>query len=78
MEQLDDKPRVGPGQNDLRTVRALLDGRFNVAFEDVRQVYLSALRHRVLLNFEAQAENLNADSLLQQILDAVPETIGRA
>ena len=37
-------------------VRALLDGRYNVSFEDLRRVYLPGLRHRVLLNFEAQAE----------------------
>ena len=37
-------------------VRALLEGRYNVSFEDVRRVYLPALRHRVILNFEAQAE----------------------
>jgi len=56
-------------------VRALLDGRYNVSFEDIRQVFLPALRHRVLLNFEAQAENISADTILQQILGAVPETI---
>ena len=39
-------------------VRALLEGRYNVSFEDIRQVYLPALRHRILLNFEAQAENI--------------------
>ena len=37
-------------------VRALLEGRYNVSFEDVRRVYLPAMRHRVILNFEAQAE----------------------
>src|SRR5262249_49776303 len=36
-------------------VRALLEGRYNASFEDVRRVYLPALRHRILLNFEAQA-----------------------
>ena len=39
-------------------VRALLEGRYNVSFEDVRRVYLPALRHRVILNFEAQAEEV--------------------
>ena len=39
-----------------RKVRALLGGRYNVSFEDVRRVYLPALRHRVILNFEAEAE----------------------
>src|SRR5207253_9193904 len=38
-------------------IRALLEGRYNVSFEDIRRVYLPALRHRILLNFEAQAEN---------------------
>jgi MoxR-like ATPase len=54
-------------------VRALLDGRYNVSFEDLRRVYLPSLRHRVLLNFEAQAEGVNADDVLLKVLDAVPE-----
>src|SRR3954447_11100076 len=54
-------------------VRALLDGRFNVSFEDLRRVYLPALRHRTLLNFEAQAEGVNTDDVLLKVLDAVPE-----
>ena len=37
-------------------VRALLEGRYNVSFEDVRRVFLPAMRHRVILNFEAEAE----------------------
>jgi MoxR-like ATPase len=55
-------------------VRALLEGRYNVSFEDVRKVYLPALRHRILLNFEAQAENIPADAVLQEILKGVKET----
>jgi MoxR-like ATPase len=54
-------------------VRALLDGRYNVSFEDVRRVYLPALRHRVLLNFEAQAEGIESDKVLLEILEQVPE-----
>lgn len=54
-------------------VRALLEGRFNVSFEDVRRVYLPAMRHRVLLNFEAQAEGIEADKVLLDILEKVPE-----
>jgi MoxR-like ATPase len=54
-------------------VRALLEGRYNVSFEDVRRVYLPALRHRVLLNFEAQAEQVDADRVLLEILEKVPE-----
>jgi MoxR-like ATPase len=54
-------------------VRALLDGRYNVGFEDIRRVYFPALRHRILLNFEAQAENIATDTVLAQILNEVKE-----
>jgi MoxR-like ATPase len=54
-------------------VRALLEGRYNVSFEDIRKVYLPALRHRVLLNFEAQAENIPSDQVLAGILNEVKE-----
>ncbi|MFQ5423549.1 MAG: AAA family ATPase [Phycisphaerae bacterium] len=53
-------------------VQALLDGRYNVSFEDIRKVYLPALRHRTLLNFEAQAEGLETDVILNDILDKMP------
>jgi MoxR-like ATPase len=59
-------------------VQALLASRFNVSFEDIRKAYLPALRHRVLLNFEAQAENIAADAILAQIVQEVPETEGKA
>jgi MoxR-like ATPase len=54
-------------------VRALLEGRFNVSFEDIRKVYHAALRHRILLNFEAQAENIPTDAVLEEILKEVKE-----
>jgi MoxR-like ATPase len=54
-------------------VRALLEGRYNVSFEDVRRVYMPAMRHRVLLNFEAQAENIPPDAVLAEILKEVKE-----
>jgi MoxR-like ATPase len=57
-------------------VRALLEGRYNVSFEDIRRVYLPALRHRILLNFEAQAENIPSDTVLAQILNEVKEKAG--
>src|SRR6516162_1360114 len=56
-------------------VRALLEGRYNVSFEDIRRVYLPALRHRILLNFEAQAENIATDAVLLQILNEVKEKV---
>jgi MoxR-like ATPase len=54
-------------------VRALLEGRYNVSFEDVRRVYLPSIRHRVILNFEAQAEEVDTDHVLLEILEKVPE-----
>jgi MoxR-like ATPase len=54
-------------------VRALLEGRYNVSFEDVRRVFLPAMRHRVLLNFEAQAEGVEPDQVLLDLLEGVPE-----
>jgi MoxR-like ATPase len=54
-------------------VRALLEGRYNVSFEDVRRVYLPSLRHRVILNFEAQAEGIDTDHVLLEILEKLPE-----
>lgn len=56
-------------------VRALLAGRYNVSLEDIRVSYLPALRHRILLNFDAQAESVDPDSLLQQILTGTPEQL---
>jgi MoxR-like ATPase len=54
-------------------VRALLSGRYNVSFEDVRRVFLPAMRHRVILNFEAQAEGIDTDHVLTEILKKAPE-----
>jgi MoxR-like ATPase len=54
-------------------VGALLEGRFNVSFEDVRRVFLPAMRHRVILNFEAQAESIEVDQVLLDIIKHVPE-----
>ncbi len=57
-------------------VRALLDSRFNAAFDDIRAAAKPALRHRVLLNFEAQAENVASDTILDAVLAGVKEREG--
>jgi MoxR-like ATPase len=49
-------------------IRALLDGRFNVAIEDVNAVAMPALRHRVFLNFEADAAGVDADQVVAAVL----------
>ena len=53
-------------------LHALLDGRFNTAFSDVQKVYLPAMRHRVLLNFEGEAEGISTDDVLRDILAKTP------
>ena len=52
-------------------VRALAAGRFNVAFDDVKSVAHPALRHRIILNFEGQAEEVSTDSLIDDVLETV-------
>ncbi len=60
-------PRAGQALILAGKVRALLDGRFHVADEDLLAHCLPALRHRILLNFEAQAEGIEPDSLLESV-----------
>jgi MoxR-like ATPase len=54
-------------------VTALLAGRYNVAFGDLRAVAPAALRHRILLNFEGQAEGVNTDGVVAEVMQAVGE-----
>ena len=50
---------------------ALLDGRFNVSIDDIRAVAMPSLRHRIILNFEGEAEGITTESVIRAILDAV-------
>ncbi len=54
-------------------IRALLNNRVHVSAEDIRAIALSILRHRVLLNFEGEAEQVETDSILEAILKDTPE-----
>ena len=54
-------------------VRALTQGRFNVSFEDIQAVAAATLRHRLILNFEAEAEGITTDHIITQILKDVPK-----
>jgi MoxR-like ATPase len=56
-------------------VRAMLDERYHVGFEDIRSSVLPALRHRILLNFEGQAEGITTDEVLDQILENTPTAL---
>lgn len=55
-------------------ITALLEGRFAASIDDVRAVALPALRHRVLLNFEGEAEGVRTDQVISSILESTPET----
>jgi len=52
---------------------ALLDGRLNVGCDDVRKVAHAVLRHRIFPNFNADAEGINSDKVIDKLLQAVPE-----
>ena len=54
-------------------VMALLAGRYNVALEDLRAIAPAALRHRILLNFEGQAEGVSTDDVVAEVVGAVAE-----
>ncbi len=49
-------------------VRAMVDGRYNVSYDDVKRVAAPALRHRILLNFEAQAEGIDTDQIVADLV----------
>ena len=49
-------------------IHALLDGRSNVAYSDIQAVAASALRHRIILNFEGEAEGISTDSVVRAII----------
>ena len=53
-------------------IHALLDGRFNVAYADVQAVAAPALRHRIILNFEGEAEGISTDSVVRAIIAETP------
>jgi MoxR-like ATPase len=52
-------------------IYALIDGRFNVSTDDVRAVAMPALRHRIILNFEGEAEGITPEAVIREILDTV-------
>ena len=57
--------------------RALMHGRYNVSFDDVRALAKPVLRHRVLTNFHAESENVKPDAIIERLLDTVsPPTSG--
>jgi MoxR-like ATPase len=65
-------PRAGQALILGAKARALVDGRSVAAPDDIRAVALPVLRHRVLLNFQAEADGVDADALVMRLLESVP------
>src|SRR5947209_9452703 len=66
-------PRAAQAMIMGSKIHAVLAGRVNVSFDDVRRVALPALRHRLILNYEAEAKGITADRVVAELLAAVPE-----
>ncbi len=64
-------PRGAQALVSAGKIYALLDGRFNVSSDDIRAVAMPALRHRIILNFEGEAEGITTEAIVRTILDAV-------
>jgi MoxR-like ATPase len=58
-------------------VKALAEGRYNVSIEDLKSLAAPALRHRIILNFEGEAEGVDIDTVIAQIVDAAETVSGR-
>ncbi len=67
-------PRGGQALLLSGKVRALMDGRFNVAMEDIKASALPCLRHRIGLNFEGQAEEIDPDELIRAAIESIETT----
>ena len=68
-------PRAAQAITLAAKVRALLDGRFHVSFRDIKEVVIPAMRHRVILNFEGEAEGMTTDMILEKVVSDTPNTI---
>ena len=67
-------PRAAIAVAEASRASALISGRPTVGFEDVKKVFVSALNHRVILNYKAKFETLTSELLLKKILTSVKET----
>lgn len=66
-------PRAGQYLISGAQAMAAMDGRFSVAIDDIKKVAIPVLRHRIGINFQAQAEGKTTDDLVEMLLKAVPE-----
>ena len=65
-------PRAAQSLELVAKFFAILDGRLNVAVEDIRRAALPCLRHRIVRNFDAIADGVSADEIIAQILKTLP------
>lgn len=68
-------PRGGQAMMVGAKIMALMDGRFNASFDDVAAIAPAALRHRILINFEGQAEGIRPDDIITDLFRAVPREV---
>ena len=68
-------PRAAQAIALASKVQALLDGRFHVSFKDVKDVAIPAMRHRLILNFEGEAEGITTDMVLEKIIAETPTAV---
>ena len=71
-------PRAGQALISAAKVKALMKGRFNVAYSDIDELAFPVLRHRIKLNFEAIAERISADEIIRQIVAQLGKKGGEA
>jgi MoxR-like ATPase len=64
-------PRAAQAMISTAKIRALMEGRYNVSFEDIKYVAYPALRHRIFLNFDAISEGITTDGLISEILQSI-------
>lgn len=66
-------PRAAQAIYKTAKAKALLEGRYNVSFDDIESVALPALRHRVTVSFEALAEGITSDQIVKKIISSIPK-----
>ena len=71
-------PRAGQALISAAKVKALMNGRFNVSYNDINELALPVLRHRIKLTFEAAAERISADEIIEMIVKELTSRVGIA
>lgn len=64
-------PRAAQAMISAAKIRALMEGRYNVSFDDIKYVAYPALRHRIFLNFDAISDSITTDGLIMEILQSI-------